>query len=67
VVRCRDGHLFSTIWVPAVSIKALRLGPWRVQRCPVGRHWALVTPVARDELSPDELGQALATRDSRLP
>jgi hypothetical protein len=34
VVRCRRGHVFTTIWVPGASIKALRLGPWRVQRCP---------------------------------
>ena len=44
-VRCRSGHLFTTIWIPGVSLKALRLGPWRVQRCPVGRHWSVVTPV----------------------
>ena len=25
VVRCRDGHLFTTLWLPAVSVKALRL------------------------------------------
>jgi len=25
VVRCSDGHLFTTIWVPGVSLKAIRL------------------------------------------
>src|SRR5512142_2152102 len=37
VVRCRHGHLFTTIWIPGVSAKALRLGLWRFQRCPVAR------------------------------
>jgi hypothetical protein len=67
IVRCRDGHLFSTLWVPAASVKSLRLGLWRVQRCPVGRHWSIVTPVDRSQLSPEELAQAQATRDIRLP
>ena len=44
-VRCRDGHEFTTTWIPGVSFTSLRLGPWRVQRCPVGRHWSIVTPV----------------------
>src|SRR5690242_19029254 len=38
LVRCRAGHLFTTIWLPGASMKSLRLGPWRVQRCPVGHH-----------------------------
>ncbi len=67
VVRCRDGHLFSTLWVPAASLKALRLGPWRVQRCPVGHHWTVVTPVPREQLSPSELADALGTHDIRIP
>ena len=54
VVRCRRGHLFTTIWVPGVSVKAFRLGWWRIQRCPVGRHWSFVTPVKRTELTDDE-------------
>jgi hypothetical protein len=28
VVRCRQGHLFSTIWIPGVKLKALDLA-WR--------------------------------------
>jgi hypothetical protein len=44
-VRCRDGHVFTTLWIPGVSVTSLRLGPWRYQRCPVGHHWSLVTPV----------------------
>jgi hypothetical protein len=44
-VRCRSGHRFTTLWIPGVSLTSLRLGPWRVQRCPVGKHWSIVTPV----------------------
>jgi hypothetical protein len=51
VVRCRRGHLFTTLWIPGVSVKALRLGWWRVQRCPVGRHWSVVSPVKESSLT----------------
>jgi hypothetical protein len=50
VVRCRKGHLFRTLWIPSVSVKALRLGFLRIQRCPVGRHWSIVMPVRESEL-----------------
>ena len=36
VVRCREGHLYTTIWIPGASLKALRLGWARLQYCPVG-------------------------------
>jgi hypothetical protein len=67
VVRCRAGHLFTTIWIPAVSVKALRLGWWRIQRCPVGRHWSLVTPVNASELTADERRFAGEHHDIKLP
>lgn len=67
VVRCRRGHLFTTIWIPGASIKSVRLGPWRLQRCPVGRHWSLVTPVQRDALSEEQLREAQAHRDLQIP
>lgn len=44
-VRCRGGHVFRTLWIPGVSLTSLRLGWWRLHRCPVGHHWSLVTPV----------------------
>ncbi len=61
LVRCRDGHLFRTIWVPGVSVKAVRLGWWRFQFCPVGRHWAMVRPVKERDVSPsvDEHGDPM--------
>ena len=67
VVRCRRGHLFSTIWLPGVSVKALRLAWWRVQRCPVGTHWTIVTPVRHGELGEKELSAAHERKDVRLP
>jgi hypothetical protein len=63
IVRCGRGHLYSTIWLPAASVKSLRLGPWRVQRCPVGHHWSLVTQVDPATLTADER----AAEDVRLP
>jgi hypothetical protein len=67
VVRCRAGHLFTTIWVPGVSVKALRLGPWRGQHCPVGSHWSIVTPARRSELTEEQDRAAAGARDIRLP
>jgi hypothetical protein len=51
IARCSKGHLFTTIWVPGASLKSIRLGMSRFQHCPVGHHWALVTPV-KDSLAP---------------
>jgi hypothetical protein len=67
IVRCRTGHLFTTIWIPAGSLKAFRLGWWRFQRCPVGHHWSLVTPVRESELTDEERQFAHAHKDIRLP
>ena len=67
VVRCRHGHLFTTIWIPAASLKALRVGWWRVQYCPVGRHWTVVTPVREADLSDGERRGAREHHDIRIP
>lgn len=67
VVRCRQGHLFTTIWVPGVSLKSIRLGWWRLQRCPVGHHFSLVSPVREDSLTDAERGFAHAHADVRIP
>jgi hypothetical protein len=67
IVRCRNGHLFTTIWVPGASIKSIRLGPRRFQYCPVGRHWALVAPVKVAELSDADKQTASQQRDVRVP
>lgn len=67
VVRCRSGHLFTTVWIPGGSLKAVRLGWWRLQRCPVGRHWSLVTPVRTSDLTEEERALASQRRDVRIP
>jgi hypothetical protein len=67
IVRCRRGHLFTTLWVPLASLKSIRLGPWRYQYCPVGKHWTLVRPVKATDLTPEELQQAEAVKDIRIP
>ena len=67
IVRCRQGHLFSTIWIPGVKLKELDLVIARVQRCPVGKHWSLVVPVRDVSLTEEERQFALAHHDIRIP
>jgi hypothetical protein len=67
IVRCRRGHLFTTIWIPGVNLKGLDLVVARVQRCPVGSHWSLVTPVRDRDLTDDERLVAGRHRDVRIP
>ena len=67
IVRCRAGHLFTTLWVPGVSVKSLKLGLWRYQRCPVGHHFSLVTPVDPARLTRRERRRASEHRDLPVP
>lgn len=67
IVRCRDGHLFTTSWYPGVKLKALDFGLVRLQRCPVGRHWTLVRPVKERDLTPEDRAAAAAHRDLPIP
>jgi hypothetical protein len=67
VVRCRRGHLFATVWIPGASVKSLRLGLWRLQWCPVGRHVDLVRPVKSADLTDAERSFALSHHDLLLP
>lgn len=67
VVRCKQGHLFTTTWLPGVSLKAVRLGRDRFQRCPVGHHWSTVRRVPESELSDDERRTAAEHHDIRIP
>lgn len=66
-VRCRQGHLYTTMWIPGASLKALRLGLWRFQWCPVGRHFDLVRLVKESGLSPAELELAAEHHDIPIP
>ena len=67
VVRCRSGHLFTTIWIPGASLTAIRLGPMRLQYCPVGRHWTLVTLVKDSALTDEDRQIASENRDLPIP
>jgi hypothetical protein len=67
VVRCRQGHLFTTIWIPGVKLKAVDLGVARLQRCPVGKHWSLITPVRDSSLTDGERQFAREHHDVRIP
>jgi hypothetical protein len=67
IVRCREDHLFTTIWVPGISFKSLRFIGWRLQRCPVGHHTSLVTLVRRSELTESQERDAEGIKDVRLP
>ena len=67
VVRCRRGHLYTTMWFPGASVTSVRLGWWRIQYCPVGRHVSLVTPVDTAGLDAVDRQAAADVHDLRLP
>ena len=67
IVRCRAGHLFTTIWIPGASVKAIRLGMARFQRCPVGKHWTTVRPVRDADLTDEDRRVAAEHHDARIP
>jgi hypothetical protein len=66
-VRCSAGHVFTTIWIPLGSLKAVRLGWKRWQYCPVGKHWAMVTRLDTSTATPAELEAAARVHDVRIP
>lgn len=67
-VRCRAGHLFSTVWIPGATVKSLKIiGPWRAQWCPVGRHFTLVTLLRDADLTDSERAFAAAHHDFPVP
>ena len=43
IVRCSRGHLFTTLWIVGSSVKAVRLGDKRYQRCPVCETWRIAS------------------------
>lgn len=67
IVRCSEGALFETKWVPFVSFKAARLGTRRVQRCPVHRKWQLIERVDPATLSDEQLADAARHPAGWLP
>jgi hypothetical protein len=67
VVRCRQGHVFSTVWIPGVKLKEIDLAVARVQHCPVGKHWSLVVPVREKDLTDGEREFAAQHHDVPIP
>jgi hypothetical protein len=66
IVRCSRGHLYRTIWWRWGSLKAVRLGVARYQRCPVCRRWRMTRRVRREDLTPAELAEAAVNHDSGI-
>jgi hypothetical protein len=66
VVRCCAHHLFTTNWTPDSGFTVGRYGPLRFERCPVTRHWSLVTPVGVEQLTEEQREAAAAFHDTRL-
>jgi hypothetical protein len=67
IVRCSRGHLFTTLWIVGSSVKAVRLGTKRYQRCPVCNKWRIVVPVPDDELTEEDRRVAATHHDTKLP
>ncbi|MEV0845475.1 hypothetical protein AB0J21_06220 [Streptomyces sp. NPDC049954] len=61
IVRCSAGHLFTATWLPMIGLRSLRVSPHRrYARCPVERHWSMVTKTDPATLSEAELTEAQA-------
>ena len=67
IVRCLQGHLFTSLLIPGVNLKAIDLVVARVQHCPVGNHWSLVVPVRESDLTEEERQRARERHDARIP
>jgi hypothetical protein len=66
-VRCSAGHLYTTIWIPFGSFKAARMGYYRIQRCPVGHHWAKTYKLDPATLSEEQRARAASVHDIHIP
>jgi hypothetical protein len=66
-VRCSQGHLYTSTWLPYASVKALRLGRRRWQHCPVGHHWAMTTRLDPAITTSGDLAEASKVHDWRIP
>ena len=67
IVRCRQGHVYSTVWITGVKLKEMDLVVARIQYCPVGKHWSLVIPVREADLTEGERQFARAHHDLPVP
>jgi hypothetical protein len=66
VARCLAGHVFTTMWGPPAPARKAGIGPVRLQYCPVGEHWTLVTPVRPEDLTPAEWRLARRCHDASV-
>ena len=66
IVRCAQGHLFTTRWAPGVSFEAIRLGRYRFQRCPVDGHWTFDTPEGDGDLPAGAIDAAQLADDGDM-
>jgi len=67
IMRCRSGHLFTSMVIPGASLKAVRLGTVRFQRCPVGSHWTFVRQVDPTALTDEQRAEAARYHDDPVP
>jgi hypothetical protein len=63
VARCRQGHLFTTVWVGRFSWRQLDLGFAKIQRCPVDGRLTVVRPADVSALTPEQKRAAKRVRD----
>jgi hypothetical protein len=59
VVRCAEGHLFSTATFPMQNLGAGRIGPGRLIRCPQCARLRSSVPADLASLSGEQIRQAL--------
>ncbi|MFD8596190.1 hypothetical protein ACFV1L_14445 [Kitasatospora sp. NPDC059646] len=57
VVRCAEGHVFSTAAFPMQQLQAGRLGPGRLLRCPGCGRLRSSVPADLSELSASQLAR----------
>jgi hypothetical protein len=62
IVRCSQGGLFETKWIPLAPFKAVRLGGRRLQRCPVHHKWETI-----ERVDPATLTEAHRTGAAQYP
>ncbi len=67
IAHCSQGHLFTTLWIPGASLKAVRLGFKRYQVCPVCGKWRIVESVPDSELNDEDRQLAARQHDTKLP
>ncbi|MDH6111756.1 hypothetical protein P3T36_002070 [Kitasatospora sp. MAP12-15] len=66
VVRCAEGHLFSTGSLPLQNLGAGRLGPGRLIRCPRCGRMRSSVPADVSTLSAPQLERALRLEAAEL-